>query len=207
MLGVDCEAFTKTRAPSPAILEALNQVLAEEILVAENNITENSNEAVSLLSIISRGNFGEDELKEAFCRDIDPNGFDLNKLRFDNINEYDNEGESKKKVTVSAALIITSIFTLGIFLILCILLGVKKVCYICRKSRKIYKKMWLKKRKSEMKVPESIQFSTVMERQRELETQESPALARTIPGVVFQNTENQVNESKISNTTTEKYTL
>ena len=164
MIAVDCEAFTENSAPSPAILEALNKMLAKNDVEVENNKTEaenkNQNDATSLMSLIDPALLSEADLTEAFCRDIDPDGFNLDKLRFGGNDENVNKDKPKKRITVSVALIITSVVIFHIILILCIVLGIKKVCYCCRKSRKIFKKLMIKN--SKLDTP-AVQFSTVLQ--------------------------------------------
>ena len=174
MINVDCEAFTENSPLSPAILEALNKMLAKNDVEIENNKTEaenkNNDDSTSLMSFIDPALLSEDDLQEAFCRDIDPDGFNLEKLRFDGNNENVDGDKPKKRITVSVALIITSVVIFHIILILCIVLGIKKVCYCCRKSKKIFKKILIKN--SKLNTP-SIQFSTALQTEVDADAREA----------------------------------
>ena len=172
MIDVDCTSLTQNIAPSEAILEAINSKLDKINEESKKNNKESDEEILNvdkssnLMSLIDPDMLNEDDLKEAFCRDIDPNGFNFQEIRFDNnvdkkLRFDNNEEKPKKRITVSVALIITAVVILHIILILCIILGIKKTCYCCRKSRKIVKKILNKQNKHITAQP--IQFSTILQ--------------------------------------------
>ena len=83
-LDVDCSAITYDTKPSATILTAVEKAKAEMSLDGETaplglGRTESANETLanSLLTKIDPKNSTADEIKEAFCRDIDSFSFEM----------------------------------------------------------------------------------------------------------------------------------
>lgn len=84
-LDVDCSSITYETKPSPIILKAVNKTLdkfdeTDEIVTdVPDNETISAEESLenSLLSSIDPKEASKDEIKEAFCRDIDSFSFEL----------------------------------------------------------------------------------------------------------------------------------
>ena len=83
-MDVDCSSITYETKPSEAILTAVEKAkkdMEENLLgeVVPLGRTESKNEslATSLLTKIDTKSATDDELKEAFCRDIDSFSFEM----------------------------------------------------------------------------------------------------------------------------------
>ena len=81
-LDVDCSTITYETKPSSTILTAVEKAKAEMNLDGETaplGRTESANETLanSLLTKIDPKNATADEIKEAFCRDIDSFSFEM----------------------------------------------------------------------------------------------------------------------------------
>ena len=81
-LDVDCSAITYDTKPSATILTAVEKAKAEMVVDGETaplGRTETANETLanSLLTKIDPKNSTAEEIKEAFCRDIDSFSFEM----------------------------------------------------------------------------------------------------------------------------------
>jgi len=127
---INCTDFPATKELSPGLLEVAREQTGQGNLLADGDDT--------LLSYLDPTTATADELREAFCRDIDPKGL---KALLDKLTEKNPKGKKQKipeesKVSVRTVLVILGIVSVHIFLMVCICCGVKKTCWTCRKARK-----------------------------------------------------------------------
>jgi len=86
-LDVDCSKFTYDTAPSAAVKAAVEEAKNDMPMIGEGvmlNRTETPEETMdkSLLKHLDAKTSSEDDLLEAYCRDIDAYSFDLNQQNF-----------------------------------------------------------------------------------------------------------------------------
>jgi len=131
-LALDCSHYPSGSKLSPGLLE-----------VAKDHAED---EEFGLLHSLDPGTATADQLKEAFCRDIDPKGLKLilAALLKEKQEEEEEVERNKKngggwKISAFSILAILGIIGLHLFLMLCICCGVKRTCWSCRKARKGFK--------------------------------------------------------------------
>merc|ERR1719397_2055473 len=129
-LALDCSHYPSGSKLSPGLLE-----------IAKDHAED---EEFGLLHSLDPGTATAEQLKEAFCRDIDPKGLKLilaallKEKQAEEV-EMNKNGGGGWKISGFSVLVILGIIGLHLFLMVCICCGVKRTCWTCRKARKGFK--------------------------------------------------------------------
>jgi len=159
-LALDCSHYPSGSKLSPGLLE-----------IAKDHAED---EEFGLLHSLDPDTATAEQLKEAFCRDIDPKGLKLILAALLKEKQAEEEVERDKsgggwKISGFSVLVILGIIGLHLFLMVCICCGVKRTCWTCRKARK-----GLKQDNSvECEKQMQIQGKEVKQKEEEMENQTS----------------------------------
>lgn len=131
-LALDCSQYPSGSKLSPGLLQIAKEHAEDE--------------EFGLLHSLDPDTATAEQLKEAFCRDIDPEGLKLilaallKEKQAEEVERNKNAGGGGGwKISGFNVLVIVSIIGLHLFLMVCICCGIKKTCWTCRKARKGFK--------------------------------------------------------------------
>jgi len=130
-LALDCSHYPSGSKLSPGLLE-----------IAKDHAEDKE---FGLLHSLDPNTATAEELKEAFCRDIDPEGLKLilaallKEKQAEEV-ERNKDGGGGWKISGFAVLVILGIIGFHLLLMVCICCGIKRTCWACRKARKGFKK-------------------------------------------------------------------